>query len=526
MINILHHAKIFSPGAQTASAIAIQDGRILDIGQEAGILDNYGQGAQLVDMQGATIWPGLTDAHIHLEHYSLSLQRLNCDGKSMEACLSLVAEKAKQLPQSAWILGHGWNQNDWIEGFGTAGMLDRVAQGHPVYLSSKSLHSAWVNTRALELAGIDAHRQDPPGGAIQRDNQGHATGILLESAVSLVTEVIPAPTPRQVSEAIDHAQHILWQMGITGVHDFDQSRCFTALQMLQQDNRLNLRVIKSIPIDQLAHVIGLGLRSGFGNDFLRTGSLKLFADGALGPHTAAMLLPYEDDPKNQGLLLLDAEAILDYGYRAVENGLSMAIHAIGDRAIHEVLNAYEQLRKYEKEHHLPALRHRIEHVQLLHPQDHARLNQLSIIASMQPIHATSDMRMADRFWGDRSANAYAWKAVLSHKTRLAFGSDAPVESPNPFLGLHAAVTRQRQDGSPGVNGWYPEQRLSLLEALNAYTTGAAYAAGMEDRLGKLTPGFYADLIVLEKDPFSLPPEQLANLKPNATMVSGNWVWQS
>jgi predicted amidohydrolase YtcJ len=315
-------------------------------------------------------------------------------------------------------------------------------------------------------------------------------------------------------------------MGVTGVHDFDQSLCFAALQMLQQENRLNLRVIKGIPIDQLAHVIALGLRSGFGNDFLRIGSLKLFADGALGPHTAAMLEPFEDDPANHGLLLLDGEAVMEYGRQAVDHGLSLAIHAIGDRAVHEVLNGFEQLRSYENANHLPALRHRIEHVQLLHPQDHARLNQLAIIASMQPIHATSDMLMSDRFWGARSADAYAWQTVLSHKTRLAFGSDAPVESPNPFLGLHAAVTRQRLDGTPGPNGWYPEQKLTLLDAVNAYTTGAAYAANQEDRLGKLAPGFYADLIVLDHDPFSIPPEQLAYLKPKATMISGHWVWQS
>ncbi len=527
MTTLLYNAKVYhAKSRRPVTALAIRDGRILDTGSDQVILDTYGHGADRQDMQGATLWPGLTDAHLHLEHYALSLERIDCDGKSLGACLEMVAKKSRQLPPGDWVLGHGWNQNDWEEGFGTASMLDQVSGGHPVYLSAKSLHSAWVNTRAMELAGIDDRRQDPPGGTIQHDSQGHASGILFESAMSLVTSVIPAPSVNQVSEAIDKTQRIFWQMGLTGVHDFDPPDCFAALQMLNQRGQLNLRVIKGIPLDQLPDVIALGLHSGFGDDFLRIGSVKLFADGALGPHTAAMLQPYEDDPANYGQLMLDAEAILEYGHRAVENGLSLAIHAIGDRANHEVLNAYEQLRVYEREHHLPALRHRIEHVQLLHPQDQARLGQLSIIASMQPIHATSDMKAADRFWGPRSAGAYAWQTVLSHHATLAFGSDAPVESPNPFWGLHAAVTRRRQDGSPGPQGWYPEQRLSLHDALNAYTEGPAYAAGLENTFGQLGRGFAADLIVLAQDPFDLPPEQLAGVKPIATMVAGKWVWES
>jgi predicted amidohydrolase YtcJ len=203
----------------------------------------------------------------------------------------------------------------------------------------------------------------------------------------------------------------------------------------------------------------------------------------------------------------------------------MTVHAIGDRANHEVLDAFEQLRTYEKEKGLPHLRHRIEHVQVLHPDDAARLGQLNVVASMQPIHATSDMLMADRFWGDRSALAYAWRTQLDHGAMLAFGSDAPVESPNPFLGLHAAVTRRRTDGSPSVEGWYPEQKLTLPEALSGYTTGAAYAANAEGRLGRLAPGYLADLIVLEEDIFDCDPAHLWEVQPAATMIGGEWLWQ-
>jgi len=223
---------------------------------------------------------------------------------------------------------------------------------------------------------------------------------------------------------------------------------------------------------------------------------------------------------------MDGEELFEHGRKAAQVGLGMTVHAIGDRANHEVLNAYEQLRSYEKENGLPALRHRIEHVQVLHPDDLARLGKLNIIASMQPIHATSDMLMADAFWGERSQYAYAMRTQLDNGARLALGSDAPVESPNPFWGLHAAVTRRRADGSPSADGWYPEQKLTLAEAVEGYTLGPAYAAGMEDRLGRLAPNHLADLIVLEKDPFTCEPDELLSMQSSATMVAGEWVWQS
>jgi predicted amidohydrolase YtcJ len=298
------------------------------------------------------------------------------------------------------------------------------------------------------------------------------------------------------------------------------------LQILEAQDRLRLRVVKSISAESFKGAVDTGLRTGFGSPFIRIGSLKLFADGALGPQTAAMLEPYEGPAGQLGMLLLDEEEILETGRQAVANGISLAIHAIGDKAVHAVLNGYEALREYERANRLPSLRHRIEHVQLLHPADAPRLEQLGVIASMQPVHATSDMVTADRYWGPRSANAYAWRTVLSHRTALAFGSDAPVESPNPFWGLHAAVSRQRRDGSPGRMGWYPEQRLSLEEALQAYTTGPAYAAGLENHLGRLAPGYAADLIVLPQDPFDLPIEALAEQRPVATLVAGDWVWEA
>ena len=263
-------------------------------------------------------------------------------------------------------------------------------------------------------------------------------------------------------------------------------------------------------------------QSGFGDAWIRLGGVKLFSDGALGPRTAAMLEPYIGEPDNCGLLLLDSEELFNRGVQAAEAGFGLTVHAIGDRANREVLNAFQFLRDHEKIHGYKPHRHRIEHVQLLHKQDLSRLAELEIVASMQPIHATSDMVMADMYWGSRVSESYAWRVQLDAGAVVAFGSDAPVEYPNPFLGIHAAVTRRRQDGTPSPEGWTPAQRLTLQESLTAYTYGAAYAAELDSKQGKLLPDFYADLIVLEEDPYKMAIDDLVEVCPVATMVGGKW----
>jgi hypothetical protein len=343
--------------------------------------------------------------------------------------------------------------------------------------------------------------------------------------MGLVSAVIPEPAIPEVAEAIEKAQPVLWRMGITGIHDFDRRTSFMALQSLREQGRLKLRVCKNLPVESVRAANELGLRTGFGDEWLWIGSVKAFMDGALGPRTAAMFQPYEGEPHNKGILNMDGEELFEHCRAAADVGLSMTVHAIGDRANHEVLNAFEQLRKYEREHRLPHLRHRIEHVQIIHPDDAPRLAQLNVIASMQPIHAASDMHAADRYWGERSKYAYAWRDQLNYGAMLAFGSDAPVESPNPFWGLYAAVTRKRADASPSEEGWYPAQVLTLSEALSAYTLGAAYAANAENRLGKLAENYLADLIALDADPFKLDPGGLLSVKPFAAMIHGEWVFE-
>jgi hypothetical protein len=509
-----------------ATAVKIFGCKIVAVGSDDEILPLAEPQEELMDLNKRTVLPGLTDSHIHLELYSFFLQQVDCETDTLSECLVRVSEHTHEQNPECWIRGHGWNHNVWAEGFGRAIDLDRLTGDTPVYLTAKSGHAGWANSAALRRSGVTSSTADPSGGKIQRDSRGEPTGIFLENAMGLIERCIPAPSIETTAKAILSAQKILWQFGLTGVHDFDGAGCFSALQLMDQNHQLHLRVNKSIPASCLSPAIALGLHTGFGSETLRVGCVKLFADGALGPQTAAMIQPYQGSSDQYGMLLLDTNEAVEIGQKAVKNGLSLAIHAIGDQANHQMLNAYSQIRDFEKANDIAPLRHRIEHVQCLAPQDQGRLAGMDIIASMQPLHATSDMIIADKYWGARTSNAYTLQTLHGMGTHMAYGSDAPVESPNPFLGLHAAVTRCRVDESPSSEGWYPNQRLNFHQALSGYTTGAAYAANREQELGQIGPGFFADLILMDIDPFSIHPQDLHSLRPCATMFAGQWVWQA
>lgn len=514
-MKILHNARIHTLDVAhpVASVLVIERGSVLAVGGPE-LLESFPQSARQ-DMGGRTILPGLTDAHMHFKKYALALQKLDLTGRTSADCQHMILARVAVARPGEWILGHGW--------VGDQPLFATLGGDNPVYLTARSLHAGWANAAALRLAGIGPGTPDPQDGRIGRDETGQPNGLLLEGAVALVEKALPALTPETVAAAMEAAQPLLWKLGLTGLHDFDGRASFMALQSLDLRGRLKLRVLKSIPVALLPEAHALGLRSGFGSERLRIGSVKVFMDGTLGQRTAAMLQPYLNEAGNRGMLNVDGETLAEHGRTVADAGLSVAVHAIGDRAVHEALNGFEQVRVYERQQRLPALRHRIEHVQLVHSDDAARLAKLGVIASMQPIHAISDMQMADLYWGERANLAYGWRTQADHGATLAFGSDAPVESPNPFWGIHAAVTRRRFDGAPGPDGWYPSQRLSLLEALQGYTTGAAYAAGLEDQLGRLAPGYHADLIVLEQDPFACPPDVLQSLSASATMLAGEWL---
>lgn len=480
---------------------------------------------EVLSLDGRTILPGLYDSHIHLLMYARSLEYVDCETETLKECLDRVKLKAASTAHGDWILGHGWDHNRWSRS-GNRDDLDAITTRNPVFLTSKSLHSSWANSAALQLCGIDDYTPDPDGGILDRDVSGRLTGILLERASNLIEQAIPVPDHEQAVSLLSDAQKRLWRYGITGVHNFDRQDCFRALQSLHLRGMLGLHVLQSIPLEALDDAAAAGITSLLGDVWLRIGAVKLFVDGALGPHTAAMVAPYDSEPDNAGVLLIEKNDLQGILEKAEAAGFPLAVHAIGDRANRVVLDVLQTACRDQDSSVYNPSNHRIEHAQLLLEEDFPRFASTCTTASMQPLHATSDMNMAVKNWGSRCKRSYAWKSLLDAGATLLFGSDAPVESPNPFLGIHAAVTRRRADGSPGQDGWYPEQRLTLPEALHAYTAAPAQLFHSKALTGTLAPGASADLIVLDHDPLSVDPHTIKDILPSATMSGGIWRYRS
>jgi hypothetical protein len=519
--------RTMEPARPVVDALAVAGGRILGAGRGSELREAYPRFA-VVDLGGRTVVPGFTDSHIHLPAYGMGQRRVDLRrARSMREAVQQVREAMARTPSGSWVRGHGWDKNLWPEDrFPTRRDLDPVSPATPVALSSKDGHLLWVNTAALRLAGIDRRTADPPGGAIDRDPHGEPTGILKESAKDLLWGVVPPLAAGEIEDGIRAAQDVMHRTGITAVHNFvgtasfDGGATFAAFRRLAERGELRLRVWATIPEGDLEHAAALGLRTGFGDEWLRVGPVKIFADGTLGSQTAAMLEPFEGQPGNLGIAIHSRDELIELVGRAVAAGFWCAIHAIGDRANRWVLDAYEAHHEVSR---AQGARHRIEHVQVLHRDDLPRLASLGVIASMQPIHCTSDRDIADRYWGGRSRFAYAWQSLRRAGTRLVFGSDAPVETPDVFQGLHAAVTRTRAE-EPGRAAWYPDEALPVDEALRAYTEMPAYAAGAESAMGRLAEGYLADFVVLAGDPLTAGPERLLHTEVVATIVGGDVVY--
>ncbi len=507
-------------------AIGITHGRVVVCGTDDEVLQYATSTTIKENLQGHTVIPGLTDAHLHWEWTARALKAVDVfEVPSKQVALDRVAERASQLKTDEWVTGQGWSQSYWEDSmFPTMHDLDAVAPNNPVCLVAKSGHAIWVNSIALRIAGVDDTTPDPDGGTIGRDAEAHINGILFETAMELVRQHIPNVSLEDIVDYMKSAQKLALASGLTGFHDFDGPNCMRALQVLRERNELNLRVVKNVNKEWIDHVHALGIRRGFGDDWIRIGGLKIFSDGALGPRTALMVDPYEGEPDNYGVRVTDKEAMYELVSKASAAGLASTIHAIGDLANREVLDVYEAVRQEEAmrgESH-DSRRHRIEHVQILHPDDIDRLAQLGIIASMQPIHATSDYEMSNRHWGERSKWAYNPRIQIDRGVKVVFGSDSPVDPFEPLNNIYAAVTRRRPDGTPGENGWYPDARLTIDEALHGFTTGPAYAAGMEDRIGQIASGFLADLVVVDRDLYTVTPDELLDITVLGTMVEGRW----
>jgi len=514
-----------------ATALGVRDGQIVAVGLDDEVLALRGAKTEVIDLKGRSVLPGFTDSHIHLVGWALQRRRVDLWGvPTLDEALARIKAQAERLPPGAWLRGGGWDPNIWGR-LPTRRELDAVVPDRPVALDSKDWHSLWVNSYTLKLAGITAHTPVPSGGIIARHSgTGEPTGLLKETARDLVTVHYPASTPTDWVHAVREAQPALWAEGITAVHaicDRPDMRNFRTLQILRQEGELGLRAHLYLPAERQPEAIALGLRSGFGDRYLRIGGIKYFADGTLGSRTAAMLSPFDGEPDNSGIMVTDPEELSE-GIRAASRaGLAVAVHAIGDRANREVLNILEVVRDRESTYGRPALPHRIEHVQVLHPDDVHRLAALDVAASMQPIHATQDMSMAERYWGrERVRLSYAWRSILRTGALLVFGSDAPVEQPSVVAGLHAALTRRRADGSPGPEGWVPAERMCPRPALHAYTLAPAVLEGTQSWRGSLYPGKVADLVVLNGnvlDTAREDPMAVLEMRVDLTMFEGQVV---
>ena len=530
---LIQNAKVYTqmPGQLWADAVLVLQGRIIAVGQLEELLELTPTSTPTIDMGGCLVLPGFTDSHIHFHDMAQRRGQVELyTASSLENALDLIAQYAARLPLQDWVLGYGWNESDWPEPrFPTRHDLDPITGGRPAIIWRTDLHAAVANSAALEAAGIDSNTENPPSGVIDRDADGQPTGVLRELAINLVRQTIPPPDEATATANLLATAADLHRLGIVAVHDqrmkdHDEEgrealRLYTRLRDL---GRLSLRVTCNVEASNMEHLIALGLESGFGDEWVRLGFVKLFADGSLGARTAWMLDPYEGDPDSYGMYLTPPDEVARVIQQAHRHGLAISIHAIGDRANREVLDIFEETLAAGSAHP-PALPHRIEHVQSLQPDDLPRLATMGITASVQPLHCTDDFPNTDLLWDERGHNTYAFRSMLDAGTTLAFGSDAPVASANPWWGIHAAVTRQRGDGSP-AGGWYPEQRLTVPEAVEAYTLGAARATGQDHEQGRIAPGYLADFIVLDRDIFTCDPAEIRDTQVEMTILGGEVVY--
>lgn len=513
-----------------AEAIAVKGDRIAAVGSSGDIKAMAGPETLVHDLGGRTVLPGLIDAHGHMAALGMfGLGRLDLSSaKSFDELVTMVASKAKEVPEGEWILGGRWDHESWPAGeLPTHEALSRAVPDHPVWLERVDGHAGLANAAAMRLAGVQAGVPSPLGGEVIFDAQGEPTGLLIDNAMRLVERHIeePAADPAAV---LAKAQEICLAVGLTGVHDMGIAPADVEVYLaLAADGRLKLRVYGVIAGE---HAVGYfdehGITEG---DRLTVRAAKLYADGAMGSRGAWLLEAYADRPTDasglpyRGLAVMQPEMIFGIAAHALSAGYQVCTHAIGDAANREVLDAYERaLRDTPAEDH----RFRIEHAQLLHEADIPRFAKLGVIASMQPAHCTSDMRwVEERIGPERAKGAYACRSLLDAGATIAGGSDFPVESPNPFLGLHAAVTRQNAAGEP-EGGWRSEQRITREEALRAFTLGAAYAAFEEGVKGSITPGKFADFVVVDRDVMTCEPGEIAGTKVLRTVIGGETVYSA
>jgi len=523
----LVNGKIFTANAKMpfAQSIAVKGGKILAVGTSAEIKKFIGPSTKVLDVKGKLVIPGLIDAHTHFSQGGRSLASLTFRGvMAVEKVQEMIAAKIKELPPGEAVFGGQYDHTLFPgQKWPTKEDLDKVSPNNPVVITRVDGHSSWVNSLALKQSGITKDTKDPFGGEIAKDPKtGEPTGILKEAAEGMIKVRRPKRQSTPLEDIERGLQHAA-TLGLTGVHTSSSLQEIELYKKLQAEGKLTLRVYAWLPIEGIDSYVAKNIRQGQGDDMIKVGFLKAYIDGTLGSGTALMFEPFADDPTKSGLAQHKEEDYYAMIEKAYQNGFQVGTHAIGDKGVNWVLNAVERA---EKKFGKKDLRHRIEHAQIIVPSDVKRFAELSVIASMQPTHCTTDMRFCEvRVGKERSKNAYIWKTLLNNGAKIAFGSDWPVEPLDPMRGLYSGVTRKNIEFGYPEGGWFPEQKLTMAETISLFTLGAAYASFEENIKGSLEPGKLADMVVLSKDVFTVDPKEILTTEALYTILGGKIIYQ-
>jgi predicted amidohydrolase YtcJ len=524
---VIIQAKVWTadPHNPWAEAVAVEGEKILAAGSEVELTGFIGDSTEVIDAGGKLVLPGFIDSHVHFLIGGMGLSSVQLrDAQTSQEFSQRIGEFATGVPEGQWILNGEWDHENWGGELPSREWIDRLTPQHPVFVMRLDGHMALANSLALELAGVDSDTRDVEGGEIVRDSQGNPTGVLKDNAMNLVQSAIPEPDEAQLDAALEAASEHVAGKGITSVHDmgdWQSMRSLRTYQRAHEKGRLRTRIYAVEPLETWQKVANYVAEHGRGDEWLKVGGVKGFMDGSLGSHTAAFYEPYTDTPDDSGFFINPPEQMEEWIRAADRAGLQLMVHAIGDRAIGTLLDIYADIEEVQGG---IDRRWRIEHAQHIHPEDIIRFNQLNVIASMQPYHAIDDGRWAQRVIGaERARTTYAFRDLLNANAHLAFGSDWFVAPVSPIMGIYAAVTRRTLDDK-NPQGWVPEQKISLEQALIAYTRGAAYASAEEKIKGSLAPGKLADMVILDQDLFSIEAEQIADVQVLRTIVGGKTVF--